>query len=387
MTKICFDNIENELSATISNAEKRILVAVAWFTNSRLLDGLSLALKRNVEVKILILDDILNRNEFGLNFGVLSKLGAEVCFAKSNRGIMHNKFCVIDNLVITGSYNWTYHANKNNENIFVTDENSVVDSYREEFNRLFGNATAIPQPYEYLKWTDIKEGDFSELRRNIYRDVIAKDDENSELQRVKLKNLDHAYKSGDSEKLAKASALPANLHFRTITDVLTTIPKKYDSGFYYGLYVDSDDEPGDVRFSTIDKWIFVPTEIGESKYHKKYIRGYLHFYKWYKRKYKPPYEKIRVDVYDEAFLSDIEQYWQGGSDVSKIPQRLIRVNLAKQTVFTIPSDVNANNNGWNGIAVFSMVKEVNNSKITYYDGWDPQLRRKEIIKKLHQRKA
>lgn len=84
MTKICFENIEKELSATISIAEKRIFVAVAWFTNSRLLDGLALVLERNVEVKILILDDILNRNEFGLDFGILTKLGADVRFAKGS---------------------------------------------------------------------------------------------------------------------------------------------------------------------------------------------------------------------------------------------------------------------------------------------------------------
>ena len=105
MTKICFENIEKELSASISNAEKRIFVAVAWFTNSRLFDGLTLVLERKVEVEILILNDILNRNEFGLDFGVLSKLGAEVRFAKFNKGTMHNKFCIIDDLVITGSYN------------------------------------------------------------------------------------------------------------------------------------------------------------------------------------------------------------------------------------------------------------------------------------------
>ena len=126
MTKICFENIEKELSAAISNAEKRIFVAVAWFTNSRLFDGLTLALERRVEVEILILNDILNRNEFGLDFGVLSKLGAEVRFAKSNKGTMHNKFCIIDDLVITGSYNWTYLANNNSENILMTDEESVV---------------------------------------------------------------------------------------------------------------------------------------------------------------------------------------------------------------------------------------------------------------------
>ena len=140
MTKICFENIEKELSATISIAEKRILVAVAWFTNSRLYDCLTIAIERNLEAKILILDDILNRNEFGLDFGVLSKLGAEIRFAKSDKGTMHNKFCIIDDLVITGSYNWTYHANNNSENILMTDEESVVNSYRKEFDRLFCDA-------------------------------------------------------------------------------------------------------------------------------------------------------------------------------------------------------------------------------------------------------
>lgn len=232
MTKICFENIEKELSATISIAEKRIFVAVAWFTNSRLLDGLALVLERNVEVKILILDDILNRNEFGLDFGILTKLGNDVRFAKKALGTMHNKFCIIDDMVITGSYNWTYHANNNSENILMTDEDSVVNSYREEFDRLFCDAIPIPQPYERLKWTDVKEGDFFELRRNIFREIIAKNDENSELKRIKLINLDHAYKSGDAEELVIASALTTEQHLRTITDVL--ISRSHD--FTYRLW-------------------------------------------------------------------------------------------------------------------------------------------------------
>ena len=391
MTLSCFEKIEQQIIGKISSSQNCIFVAVAWFTNQLLFDGLMDAVKKNVAVKILILNDILNRNEFSLNFGTLTKMGAEVRFAKSDKGTMHNKFCIIDDMVITGSYNWTYHANKNNENILMTDEESVVNSYKEEFIRLFDDATPIPHPYEYLRWQDVKEGDFSEYRRNIYREVIAKDDENSELQRIKLINLDRAYKSGDSEALAKASAIPANLHFRTISDVLINIPKKYVGDCYNALWADFDGELGDVRFSTIDRWIFIPRGIGKSKHHKKYIRGYLHFYKWYKRRYEgrhePPYSKMRVDVYDEAFISSIEHYWQEGGDVSKIPERLICVDLAKQTVFTIPSDVKEKNSGMNGIAVFSMVKEVNNSKIIYYDGWDPQLRREEIIKKLYQRKA
>ena len=208
MTLSYFEEIEKQIISKVSSSQSSVFVAVAWFTNQLLFDSLTDAIENNVAVKVLILDDILNRNEFGLDFGVLTKLGADVRFAKKALGTMHNKFCIIDDMVITGSYNWTYHANNNSENILMTDEDSVVNSYREEFDRLFCDAIPIPQPYERLKWTDVKEGDFSELRRNIFREIIAKNDESSELKRIKLINLDHAYKSGDAGEFANASSLP-----------------------------------------------------------------------------------------------------------------------------------------------------------------------------------
>ena len=570
MIKICFENIENELFSAISIAEKRIFVAVAWFTNSRLFDGLTLALERNVEVKIIILDDILNRNEFGLDFGVLSKLGAEVRFPKSDLGTMHNKFCIIDDLVITGSYNWTYHANKNSENILMIDEEIVVNIYREEFDRLFNDAIPIPQPYEHIKWTDVKEGDFSELRRNIFRDVVAKNDENRELKRIKLINLDHAYKSGNTEELGKASSLATEQHLRTvaevlisrsqdftfrlweenivgkpfdnadghayigkwwyipycikedkyhreyiegtlktnssrndilagglnlniydeqfvadikkvlcsktlsmttrklipdsmlridlakmfyyhfptpmfnksqprtwkntmprtisainlfgivkevdgdnvmfyegwdpqkrgekiakefftttqieqkcrtITDVITNTQKRYVGELFYEMSWDSDEEPADVRYSTIDKWIFIPSEFAENRNHEKFVRGYLHFYKWFKSR-KLTYMKIKIDIYDDSFISCIERYLQGSMDISKIPEDVLCINLAKLSIIRLPKPQKVNNN--NALAVFCLIKEVNENNIIYYEGWDPQLRGKEIIKKLRQ---
>lgn len=129
MTISYFEDIEKHIMSRLNSSQSSIFVAVAWFTNQLLFDSLMDALKKNIAVKILILDDILNRNEFGLDFGILTKLGADVRFAKKNFGTMHNKFCIIDNLVITGSYNWTYHANNNSENILMTDEESVVISY------------------------------------------------------------------------------------------------------------------------------------------------------------------------------------------------------------------------------------------------------------------
>lgn len=274
MTESYFDNIQDVITNHISSASNAILVAIAWFTNDILLTALADALQRNIKVKVLILDDILNRNEFGLDFGILTKLGAEVCLAKSDKGTMHNKFCIIDDLVITGSYNWTYHANKNRENILVIDEESVVNSYKEEFNRLFDDAIPIPQPYEYLKWTDVNEGDFSELRRNIFRDVIAKNDENRELRRIKLINLDHAYKSGDVHELEKASSLPTARAWRTITDVLSARSCDYElclwkenvDGIPYATNVDG--------YSYIGEWYYIPQSIEENS-HREYLKGIL----------------------------------------------------------------------------------------------------------------
>lgn len=381
MTISYFEDIEKHIMSRLNSSQSSIFVAVAWFTNQLLFDSLMDALKKNIAVKILILDDILNMNEFGLDFGILTKLGADVRFAKKDFGTMHNKFCIIDNLVITGSYNWTYHANNNSENILMTDEESVVISYGEEFEKLFNAATPIPQPYERLKWTDVKEGDFSELRRTIFREIIAKNEENRELKRIKLINLDHAYKSGDAEELAIASALTTEQHLRTITDVLTSIPQRYVGNLFYGMYWDGDEEPADVRFSTIDKWIFIPKEYGESVNHKKYIRGHLNFYKWYKRRNRK-YYMMTIDIYDESFIAGIEHYLQGTMDVNRIPEYLLCINQAKQSVFRLPSGIKVK--GYNALAVFCIVKEVNENNIIYYEEWNPQQRGQEIIKKLRQ---
>ena len=60
---------------------------------------------------------------------------------RSDRGgIMHEKFCVIDNqIVISGSYNWTDNAElRNAEHINITEnDNELATKYSLEFNRLF----------------------------------------------------------------------------------------------------------------------------------------------------------------------------------------------------------------------------------------------------------
>ena len=54
-------------------------------------------------------------------------------------GHMHHKFAVFDGkIVVSGSYNWTRSAAEDNEeNIVVTNEQKIVQSFHEQFGRLW----------------------------------------------------------------------------------------------------------------------------------------------------------------------------------------------------------------------------------------------------------
>lgn len=386
-----FDDIQSVLMKQIASSKSNIFIAVAWFTNDLLFNELKAALNNKVKIKVIILNDLINRNEFGLNFGILTKMGAEVRFAESGIGTMHNKFCIIDDLVITGSYNWTYHANKNNENILMTDERDVVKTFSDEFERLFADATPIPQPYEHLKWTDVKEGDFSELRRNIYRDVLAKNDWNCELKQIKLIKLKHAYNSGDAEELAKASLLATEQHLRTITDVLTS----RSQDFTYKLWEEDVGKPIDNinGYTRIGKWWYKPNEIKEDEYHREYIDGGL--YADLNRFNKKLVGGIELRIYDEQFITDIKNVL-GPIILSRttwelIPDNMLRIDMAKMFYYQFQSPMynKSQPKTWNNtqrtisaINLFGIVKEKNGDNNVFYEGWDPQKRGEKIMKEL-----
>ena len=135
MIEAHFENIKNILANNISNATKNIEVAVAWFTHRELFKEILSALDRKVSVEIFLSDSIINKGEHGLNFSLFLNKGGKLKFANSVKSFMHNKFCVIDEkLLITGSYNWTYAAEKyNSENIVVTDDTNVCNSFHTHF--------------------------------------------------------------------------------------------------------------------------------------------------------------------------------------------------------------------------------------------------------------
>jgi len=52
----------------------------------------------------------------------------------SHGGLMHNKFCIVDNILITGSYNPT--LNTNNNNLLIITSPTLIKNYQEEFDEI-----------------------------------------------------------------------------------------------------------------------------------------------------------------------------------------------------------------------------------------------------------
>lgn len=138
MIQALFSDIKEELLQRISDSRSSIKIAVAWFTNRDLFAAILDALDRGVHIDLIIVDDIINRNIFGLNFSEYIKKGGNLCFADNKKSLMHHKFCIFDDIVVaTGSYNWTYTAeSRNTENIIVTDDSKVCDSFVFQFSEI-----------------------------------------------------------------------------------------------------------------------------------------------------------------------------------------------------------------------------------------------------------
>ena len=392
MTYVHFDNIERLICESIASAEKRVYVAVAWFTNKRIYDVLLNVVQKNIEVKLLILNDILNRNEFGLDYGELIANGAIIRYSSGTKGTMHNKFCIIDEKVITGSYNWTYNANNNDENVIEIDDINVVNSYCEQFEKLLSQGAAINLPYEHLKWTDIKEGDFYEARRNIYREVIAQNDGNRELKREKLIKLDKAYKNDDIKEIETASSLPATRKLRSIMDVLTDMSRDYQFKLWEENHIG---EPYDnvVGYCSIDNWYFVPYSLEKDKDHCEYIKGNLVREACRDDNYAKCWNLI---VYDKEFIKTIKEFL-GASTLSYvtnslIPDCMLQIEKAKMFFYRFPSPMfnktqprsfkNTMPRIIPAINLFGIVKDLEGENVVFYEGWDPQKRGEKIAKEF-----
>ena len=182
-TEALFSNIADRISTELSQAESSIYIAVAWLTNRDLFNILVDKAKSGVTVQLLLSNDEINQNS-SLDFSRL-KIGNSVAYlvGDGKSDLMHNKFCVIDRrVVMTGSYNWSYKAEKNNhENIVITtDDFELADQFIAQFKQIRDNYFAHQEALEFPVAKVIKR---LEILKNY---VILEDDEDIERESRKL---------------------------------------------------------------------------------------------------------------------------------------------------------------------------------------------------------
>lgn len=135
-TEALFENIAEHIQYELGKAQQSVFIAVAWFTNKQLFAKLLAKAKAGCSVSLIVSDDEINT---AIDFMQLAKYRAKVYkVGNGNTVLMHNKFCVIDHTtVITGSYNWSYKAETNFENIIITsDDTSLAAQFISEFNNI-----------------------------------------------------------------------------------------------------------------------------------------------------------------------------------------------------------------------------------------------------------
>lgn len=173
-------DIEKVILENFDGAEKSILIVVAWFTNARIISKLiELRKFKNIDIQILTDDNDINRKYFFELFRAdLENAGIEVReqhFKKFN----HNKFAVIDNeKIITGSYNYTYKANRNLEGIVIENDKRIANFYTRIFkfftdqNYLDPNVTILMEDFDFANklistYYPFSQKLFSKVKSNI----------------------------------------------------------------------------------------------------------------------------------------------------------------------------------------------------------------------------
>lgn len=128
-----FQDIQTRILAELDKAQVSITLAMAWFTNQVLADKLKEKLEQGLNIEIIIYDDGVNANH-GVDLS-----GFDVVYIRGTRGgIMHNKFCIIDNqVVLQGSYNWSCNAEyRNDETVQISQDPQLATSFSVEFRNL-----------------------------------------------------------------------------------------------------------------------------------------------------------------------------------------------------------------------------------------------------------
>ncbi|HNV01083.1 MAG TPA: phospholipase D family protein [archaeon] len=134
------DECSKKVIEKINSANKSIYVAIYSFAMEDIADALIIAHNRGVEVKV-----IFDYSQSKMDYSVdekLSDAGIEIKRSDGS-GLMHNKFCIVDEgVVIGGSFNYSVNADENNdENLLIIFSEEIAAKFLNEFNEIWEQST------------------------------------------------------------------------------------------------------------------------------------------------------------------------------------------------------------------------------------------------------
>ncbi|KAM4632502.1 mitochondrial cardiolipin hydrolase [Discoglossus pictus] len=130
------ENSLSRLMRVVLGARRCLELCVFTISNEPLGRAVLLLHRRGVRVRVITDSDYMAAS--GSQIGALRSAGIMVRHNQTS-GYMHHKFLVVDqNILITGSLNWTTQAiQTNRENLIIIDESTCVNAFLNEFEQLW----------------------------------------------------------------------------------------------------------------------------------------------------------------------------------------------------------------------------------------------------------
>ncbi len=301
-TEAYFDNIGETINLELLKAKSQILIAVAWFTDPLLFNTLLQKLFSNVEIRIILINDKINKEFCDLDFTLLEKNGAKVHFVgaqEDSSNIMHNKFCIIDNMVvINGSYNWSRKARLNDENVVIfKDDREITFKFKEQFNNLLTKYGFEPIIVKNDVQNINKRLDLIKKMISLNEEILIKDQVN------KIYNPEN-----DAELKEILDLVSNNLFSKAIIKIESYISKYQSVAVYVDIQLEAikfELKLAEIKLNTLsDKKFELEKLISDFNYlHDKYLGDIIRkLLEIKKDKLKEDYEKHKAtkDQYENA---------------------------------------------------------------------------------------
>jgi phosphatidylserine/phosphatidylglycerophosphate/cardiolipin synthase-like enzyme len=157
--------IDESIARYIDRTQERLTIACVVCTSGRIIESLQGLMKRNVPIEgvydwsqmegvkyqwSLVPDNNwkITAWEEIVQYGKLVGKHSTPYTPTSQHDYMHNKVMVLDDLTITGSYNFSRHAQQNAENVLMIQSEALAETYKNYIDGLVKKFNEQPKPAE-----------------------------------------------------------------------------------------------------------------------------------------------------------------------------------------------------------------------------------------------